>query len=395
MDLTLTPTETAFRDALRAWLSDNIPKDWVKTLVAIHDRREHFEFLRAWQRKVYEGGWAGISWPKEYGGRGATLMEQVLFTEDMARAGAPHLPGILGLALVGPTLINYGTDAQKRRYLSKILSGEEIWCQGFSEPNAGSDLAALRTEARLEGDHFVVTGQKVWTSYGWASDWCELVVRTDPAAPKHKGLSVLLVDMHSPGIEVRPLRQMTGETEFNELFFENVRVPVENAVGKVNDGWNVALGTLMHERATLGAGVQITYKRNFDRLLELARGIERNGRPATEDPLIRQKLAQCYAEIEIVHLNQMRAYSRISQNGVPGPEGSIQKIFWSELNQRFQQIAQEVLGPYGQLTKDAPGAFDDGQWSYNYLRARGNTIEAGTSEIQRLILGHFVLGLPK
>ena len=395
MDLNLTPQELAFRDAVRAWLSVNIPKDWVKTLAAIHDQREHFEFLRAWQRKVYEGGWAGISWPTEFGGRGATLMEQVLFTEEMARAGAPHLPGILGLALVGPTLIAYGTDAQKRRYLPKILSGEEIWCQGFSEPNAGSDLAALRTEARLDGDHFVVNGQKVWTSYGWASDWCQLVVRTDPDVPKHKGLTVLLVDMRSPGVKVRPLRQMTGETEFNELFFENVAVPAENVVGSVNNGWNVALGTLMHERATLGAGVQITYKRNFDRLLELARGIERNGRPATEDPIIRQKLAHCYAEIEIMRLNQMRAYSRINQTGVPGPEGSIQKIFWSELNQRFQQIAQEVLGPYGQLTKGAPGAFDDGQWSYNYLRARGNTIEAGTSEIQRLILGHFVLGLPK
>src|SRR6185295_13523083 len=212
---------------------------------------------------------------------------------------------------IGPTIIAHGTAAQKARYLAKILSADEIWCQGFSEPNAGSDLAALLTEARREGEHFVVNGQKVWTSYGWAADWCELVVRTDPTVPKHKGLTVLLVDMKSPGVEVRPLRQMTGETEFNELFFENVRVPVENVVGKVNDGWNVALGTLMHERATLGAGVQITYKRNFNRLLKLARGIEHNGRPATEDPLVRQKLAQCYAEIEIMRLNQMRAYSRI------------------------------------------------------------------------------------
>ncbi len=284
MDLNLTAQELSFRDELRAWLSANIPKDWVATLAAIHGQREHFEFLRDWQRKVYEAGWAGISWPKEYGGRGATLMEQVLFTEEMARAGAPQMPGILGLALVGPTLIAYGTDAQKRRYLSKILSGEEIWCQGFSEPNAGSDLAALRTEARLDGDHFIVNGQKVWTSYGWASDWCELVVRTDANVPKHKGLSVLLVDMRSPGVDVRPLRQMTGETEFNELFFENVKVPLENVVGKVNDGWNVALGTLMHERATLGAGVQITYKRNFDRLLVLAPGLDPHGRPAHEDP---------------------------------------------------------------------------------------------------------------
>ncbi|HTM49159.1 MAG TPA: acyl-CoA dehydrogenase [Bryobacteraceae bacterium] len=395
MDLTLTPQETAFRDDLRAWLAGNIPRNWVAALAALHDRRDHFEYLRAWQRKVYEGGWAGVSWPKEYGGRGATFMEQVLFTEEMARAGAPQMPGILGLALIGPTLINFGTDEQKRRFLPKILSGEEIWCQGFSEPNAGSDLAALRTEARLDDGCFVVTGQKVWTSYGWASDWCELVVRTDPQVPKHKGLSVLLVDMHSPGVEVRPLRQMTGETEFNELFFDNVKVPAENLVGGINNGWNVALGTLMHERATLGAGLQITYKRNFDRLLELARGLQRNGRPATADPLIRQKLAQCYAEIEIMRLNQMRAYSRINQSGVPGPEGSIQKIFWSELNQRFQQVAQEILGLYGQLVKGSPGALDDGQWSYGYLRSRGNTIEAGTSEIQRLILGHFVLGLPK
>lgn len=395
MDLNLTTSELEFRDGLRAWLGANLNPGWRDELSKCDGQREHFDYLLAWQRRVYEGGWAGISWPKEYGGRGASLMDQVIFTEEMARAGAPTMPGILGLALVGPTLINFGTAEQKQRHLKKILSGEEIWCQGFSEPNAGSDLASLRTEARLDGDHFVVNGQKVWTSYGWASDWCELVVRTDTEAPKHKGLTVLLVDMKSPGVEVRPLRQMTGETEFNELFFADVRVPVANVVGKINDGWKVALGTLMHERATLGAGMQIVYKRNFDRLVELSRTIERDGKPACEDPIVRQKLGQCYAEIEIMRLTQMRAYSRINASGVPGPEGSIQKIYWSELNQRFQQAAQEILGPYGQLTKDAPGAIDEGQWGYGFLRARGNTIEAGTSEIQRLILGHFVLGLPK
>jgi alkylation response protein AidB-like acyl-CoA dehydrogenase len=304
----------------------------------------------------------------------------------------------LGLALVGPTLIAFGSEAQKQRHLAKILSGEEIWCQGFSEPDAGSDLAALRTTAAradAADAHFVVNGQKVWTSYGWAADWCELVVRTNPAAEKHKGLTVLLVDMHSPGVEVRPLRQMTGESEFNELFFADVRVPVENVVGRIDDGWNVALGTLMHERALLGAGLQITFRRQFARLVELARQIDRNGRPATEDPVIRQKLAQSYAEIEIMRLNQMRAVSRVMETGMPGPEGSIQKIFWSELNQRLQQVAMEVLGPYGQLTRASECAFDDGRWAYSYLRARGNTIEAGTSEIQRNIVGHFVLGLPK
>jgi alkylation response protein AidB-like acyl-CoA dehydrogenase len=315
MDLNPTPQERQFRDELRAWLEAHAPRDWEARQSATDSMEARFAFLRDWQRQVYEAGWAGLSWPKEYGGRGATLMEKAIFTEEMARIGAPPLPGILGLELVGPTLIAFGAEAQKQRYLAKILSGEEIWYQGFSEPNAGSDLAALRTEATLDGDHFIVTGQKVWTSYGWASDWCELVVRTDAAAEKHKGLTVLLVDMHSAGVEVRPLRQMTGETEFNELFFDNVRVPVANVVGRVNNGWNVALSTLMHERALLGAGLQITFKRQFARLVELAHRIERNGRPAAEDPVIRQKLAQCYAEIEIMRLNQMRAISRVMETG--------------------------------------------------------------------------------
>ena len=395
MDLNLTPQELAFRDDLRTWLAANLAPNWRDEYTKIHGQREQFEYLRVWQRKIYDGGWAGIAWPKEYGGRGASLMEQVIFTEEMSKVGAPNMPGVLGLQLVGPTTITYGTEAQKERYLRNILSGDEIWCQGFSEPNAGSDLAALRTEAKLEGDHFIVNGQKVWTSYGWASDWCELVVRTDPDVPKHKGLTVLLVDMHSAGVDVRPLRQMTGESEFNELFFTNVKVPVENVLGKVNDGWNVAIGTLMHERATLGAGIQIVIKRSFERIVQLAKTVLRNGRPAIEDPLVRQKLAQCYADLEVMRLNQMRAYSKMTAGGTPGADGSLQKIFWSELNQRFQQVAQEVLGAYGQLTKGGNYSIDDGIWTYNYLRARGNTIEAGTSEIQRLIVGHFVLGLPK
>lgn len=393
MDLNLTPDETRFRDELRSWLQANVPKEW-------DERREEpleqrFDFLKQWQRKLYEAGWAGVSWPKEYGGRGATLMQQAIFWEEMARVAAPPLANVLGLGLVGPTIIAFGTEAQKKRHLSKILSAEEIWCQGFSEPNAGSDLAALNSEARLDGDHYIVNGQKVWNSYGWAADWCELVVRTDPAAPKHKGLTVLLVDMRTPGIEIRPLRQITGESEFCELFFRDVQVPVENVVGGVNKGWDVAIGTLMHERGTFGAGLQIMYRRNIDRLIELSRTIERNGRPACDDPVIRQKLAQCYAEVEIMRLNQMRAFSRITATGVPGPEGSIQKIFWSELNQRMQQVAQELLGPFGQLEGHNGYSIDGGMWSYGYLRSRGNTIEAGTSEIQRNIIGHFVLGLPK
>lgn len=393
MDLNLSAEEKQFRDELRSWLEANVPKDW-------SEWREKpiegsFPYLKAWQRKLYEGGWAAVSWPKEYGGRGASLMQQSIFWEEMSRVEAPPMANSLGLGLIGPTIIAYGTDAQKKRYIPKILSAEEIWCQGFSEPNAGSDLASLQTEARLDGVDYVVNGQKLWTSYGWVGDWCELVVRTDANVPKHKGLTVLLIDMKAAGVEVRPLRQMTGESEFGEIFFRDVRVPKENVLGNVNDGWNVAVSTLMYERGSYGARLHLIFKRNIGRLIELAHTLQRNGRTAAQDPLIRQKLAQCYAEIEIMRLNQMRAFSRITATGVPGPEGSIQKIFWSELNQRVQQLAQELLGPYGQLQAGDPLAPDKGIWAYGYLRTRGNTIEAGTSEVQRNIIGHFVLGLPR
>ncbi|HKS40889.1 MAG TPA: acyl-CoA dehydrogenase [Blastocatellia bacterium] len=396
MDLNLTPQEQQFRDEFRAWLESNIPADWQAYESRDEESsRERFEFLRAWQKKMFEAGWVGIHWPKEYGGRGVTLIEQAVFIEEMARAQAPPLINVLGLSLLGPTLINYGTEEQKKRFLSNILSADEIWCQGYSEPNAGSDLAALRSEAVLDGDHFIVNGQKTWTSFGHYADFCFAVVRTDPDAPKHKGLTYMLIDMHSPGVRLRPLKQMTGESEFNEVFFENVKVPVENVVGRVNDGWNIAIATLMFERGTLGASLQITFKRQIERLIELSHKLTRNGRPASEDSLIRQKLAQMYTEIEIFRMNQMRTLTRMSKTGVPGPEGSIQKIFWSEMNQRMQQVAMEMLGPYGQLTREGDYAVDHGQWAHAYLRSRGNTIEAGTSEIQRNIIGHFVLGLPK
>jgi alkylation response protein AidB-like acyl-CoA dehydrogenase len=388
MDLNLNPEETKFRDELAAWLKANVPADW-ETRRLRDTMHERFQFLRVWQKKVYEAGWAGVAWPKEYGGRGATLMEQVIFTQEMAKASAPPLANVLGLAIIGPTIINFGTPAQKQRYLANILSGDEIWCQGFSEPNAGSDLAGLRTEARLEGDHYIVNGQKVWNSYGWAADWCALVTRSDPGSQKHKGLSYLLVDMKSPGVEVRPLRQLTGESEFTELFFRDVKVPAENVLGTAGDGWNVALGTLAHERATLGFGAQVAMRNQLDRLVGISRDLGK-----TNDPLVRQKLAQSYVENEVVRLNHMRAVSKIIQTGAPGPEGSILKLGWSEANQRFQLLAQEILGPYGQIT-GGDEAIDNGAFTYSYLRTRGNTIEAGTSEVQRNIIGQHVLGLPK
>jgi alkylation response protein AidB-like acyl-CoA dehydrogenase len=393
MDLNLTPEERQFRDEFREWLRENIPPEWKRAADIggeFTSARERFEFLRDWQKKMHKAGWVGIHWPREYGGRGASLVQQAIFFQEMARANAPPLINILGLLLLGPTLIAYGTEAQKKRFLNNILSADEIWCQGYSEPNAGSDLASLRTEAVLEGDQLIVNGQKTWTSFGHFADWCFAIVRTDPDAPKHKGLTYLLIDMHSPGVTVRPLRQMTGESEFNEVFFENVRVPVENVVGRINGGWEIALATLMFERVSLGASLQITFKRQIERLIELSKELGRSG-----DPITRQKLAQIYAEVEIFRLNQMRALTRQSKSGVPGPEGSIQKLFWSEMNQRMQQVAMELLGPWGQLTSECRHAIDRGQWAHSYLRARGNTIEAGTSEIQRNIIGHFVLGLPR
>ena len=391
MDLNLTPNEQKFRDEFRAWLDTNVPAEWTGGgSTSSEDNDAYIQYLHDWQRKLYDGGWAGISWPKEYGGRGATLMEQSIFQAELARANAPQLIGTIGLSLVGPTIIAMGTEEQKSGYLSKILSGEEIWCQGFSEPNAGSDLAAVGTKAARDGDDFIVNGQKIWTSFAQMAHWCLLLVRTDSDAPKHKGITCLLTDMHSEGISVRPLRQMSGDSGFNEVFFSNVRVPAAQILGEVNKGWTTGITALMNERANLGAGIQVVFKRNLEALIERSRTIERNGHPASEDPLVRQKLAQAYLELEILRLNTDRALTSLSKTGIPGPEGSTQKLYWSEMNQRTQQAAQEILGPYGQL-KD----FDNGMWEYAYLRTRGNTIEAGTSEIQRNIIAERVLGLPK
>ena len=390
MDLNLTPEEQLFRDELRAWLQANVPPPFAGHPTHEEDKGEYFAYLRDWQRKVYEAGWAGLSWPKEYGGRGAKLIEQAIFQEEWARAEAPPLINVLGLSLIGPTIIAVGTEEQKKTHLPRILSAEEIWCQGFSEPNAGSDVAALSTRATLDGDHFVVNGQKIWTSLAHVADWCLLLVRTDPNVPKHKGITALLVDMHSPGVNVRPLKQLTGDAGFNEVFFDNVRVPVANVLGQINQGWHTAIATLMNERAHLGTGIYVQFKRNLDQLVAHARQMKRGGRPLSQDPLMRQKLAQAFLELEIFRLTNTRALSKMQNEHVPGPEGSILKLQWSEYNQRFQQIAQELLGPYGQLQ-----GFDNGHWVFNYLRCRANTIEAGTSEIQRNIIAERVLGLPK
>jgi alkylation response protein AidB-like acyl-CoA dehydrogenase len=389
MDLNLTPGEEQFRDELRAWLQANVPSPWTGN-TREEEKGPYFDYLRGWQHKVYDAGWAGLSWPKEFGGRGARLIEQAIFQEEWARAEAPPLINVLGLSLIGPTIIAVGNEEQKRRFLPKILSADEIWCQGFSEPNAGSDVASLSTKATLEGDHLAINGQKIWTSLAQVADWILLLVRTDPNAPKHKGITALLVDMHSPGVTIRPLKQMTGDSSFNEVFFDNVRVPLSNVLGEINKGWHTAIATLMNERANLGSGIYILFKRSFDRLIALTRETERHGKPASQDPHIRQKLAQSYLELEIFRLTTMRSLSKMQNTSIPGPEGSILKLQWSELNQRMQQTAMEALGPHAQLH-----GFDDGFWVFHYLRSRANTIEAGTSEIQRNIIAERVLGLPK
>jgi len=395
MDFSFSAEEERFRQDLREWLKNHLPPGWGTSAFKVPRGDERIQFLRDWQRNLHAGGYLGLSWPKEYGGRGASMIELAIFNEEMARVEAPGPLNVLGLSMAGPTIIVHGTEEQKKRYLLKILNCDEIWCQGFSEPGSGSDVASIRTKAELKGDEFVVNGQKVWTSLAHIADWCMLLVRTDPNAPKHRGMSYLLVDMKSPGITVRPLKQMTGESEFNEVFFEDVRVPRANLVGEMNNGWGVALTTLMNERGTASFGTQARFRIIYDNLVTLAKKSAVNGRPAAQDPLIRQQLAQHLIDVEILKYNCFRNFTRLLRGGTPGPEGSILKLWWSELNQRMQETAMTLQGSYGQLLRDSPWAVESGRWQYNFLRSRANTIEAGTSEIQRNIIAERVLQMPK
>ena len=376
MDLTLTSEEQAFRDDVRAWLEGNHPGPEPE------GEEAKFEFRRAWQRKMHDAGWAGISWPKEYGGRGATLIEQSIFSEEMSRTKAPAPANVLGLVMGGPVVIAHGTEDQKERFLEPILSGEEIWCQGFSEPESGSDLASLKTKAVRENGAWKVTGQKVWTTYAHEAKWCMLLARSDTDAPKHKGLTYFICDMEQDGIEVRPLRQITGEAEFNEIFLEGAQVPEENVVGGEGNGWNVAITTLMHERAGLGAASAISVRRDLDELIELIKE-----RGLADDPLIRQRIAELKIGVEALRLGAMRALTQQMKIGIPGPEGSISKWEWAMLNQGLTELAVDVLGP--------EALEPDSEWAYRFLRARANSIEGGTTEVMKNIVAERVLGLPR
>jgi alkylation response protein AidB-like acyl-CoA dehydrogenase len=395
VDFSLTPAEAAFRDALRRWLQTNAPGDWSKIRQRLATREEQVEFLRGWQRRLWEAGYVGLHWPREYGGRGAGIMEQAIFYEEMARARAPELPNVIGLDMAGPAIIHHGTEAQKRRFLAPILSGEEIWCQGFSEPNAGSDLAAVETRAEGRDGAFVLNGQKVWTSFAHFARWCILLARTDPRAPRHRGLTYFLVDMRSPGVSVRPLRQMNGDAEFNELHLEDVAVPAESVLGEVNDGWRVAITTLMFERGPRTISRQLMLREGMEHALDLARRLDRGGSRAAADPVVRQRLAQLWIECEALRHTNLRSLTRTIRGEAPGPEGSVAKLFWSETWQRLLELILELQGPYAQLWEGSDRALDGGYWQFRFLRSRGDTIAAGTSEIQRNIIAERVLGLPK
>jgi alkylation response protein AidB-like acyl-CoA dehydrogenase len=386
MDFTFSERERAFAAEARAWLAANLPAAW---------RRDHCwtraddplwrEIARDWQRRLYDGGWIAISWPREHGGRGATVIERWLFEEELDRAGAPYPPGSANVDMIGQAVLKHGTPAQRERFLIRLLSGEDWWCQGFSEPGAGSDLGGLRCRGERQGDTYVVNGQKVWTSHAEVADWCFLLCRTEMDQPKHKGISLLLVDLQSPGISVRPLRQATGEAEFCEVFFEDVRVPADLMIGPPGAGWQLAMGILQHERGPVWT---FTFQRKIRRSFnELVRQVREH--PASQglgDGLVRQKLAQSYIEVELLKLMGYRSLTHILRTGHPGPESSLEKIIGSETDQRLQEAAMGMFGPHA-LMENARGR--------DYLYARSETIMGGTSEIQRNVVAQRILGLPR
>lgn len=380
LKLSISPSVESFRQELRSWLAANPPPQAVKesaldTFVKVG---------RTWQSKLAGGGWVGVHWPKEYGGRSLSLVEEAIVQEELVRVNSPQLLGLFGLTMVGPVLIRYGTPDQKRRFLAKILAAEEIWCQGFSEPGAGSDLAAVKTKAQVTDQGFVVSGQKVWTSFAHVADWCFALCRTSESGKKHEGLTYLLIDMKSPGISTRPLTQITGDSEFNEVFFDNVQVPKENVVGKIGEGWNIAISTLMYERVVL------TFARQLQSEVTL-RGLLGRYKKAP-NPELKKALV---AEISTACAVRALAYEHLitySKGVSPGPEGSLDKLLWSESFQSICKLALQFLGPDAALSEQADGPGSD---VHRYLYSRGRTIAAGTSEVQRGIIAERVLGLPR
>lgn len=393
MDFSFTPSEEAFRNELRSWLEENLPEGWIEGTYTIPvEEKENEKFLRDWQRKLSEGGWAGISWPKKYGGRGATLIEEVIYEEEMARVKAPPILNIIGIAMIGPTLLQIGTDYQKEKYLPKLLNGEEIWCQGYSEPNAGSDLAAIQTKAVKQGDKWIINGQKIWTSLAHLADRCFLLARTENTGKKHEGITAFLVDMYQEGVETRTIRSINDRRDFNEMFFNDAIAHEVDVVGEVNQGWRASLALLNHERVGV-ARQTFRLQKQYDELVEMAKGLKKNDRPLIQDPIVRQKLVEFRAKSRAILLTYYRHLTKTIKSGRPGPEGSIDKIFSSELGQEMLSFAMSLQGAANTLWKeDAP---INPKWQQEYLRSFAYTIEGGTTEIQKNIVAERLLGLPK
>ncbi len=386
MDFSFSEREVAFAAEARAWLAATMPAAWRRDRCWTRaDDPLWREIARPWQRLLYDGGWVAIAWPREHGGRGATVIERWLFEEELDRAGAPYPPGSANVDMIGQAILRHGTEAQKTRFLKPLLSGEDWWCQGFSEPGAGSDLGGLRCHGERQGDVYVINGQKVWTSHAEVADWCFLLCRTETDQPKHRGISLLLVDMKTPGISVAPLKQMTGETEFCEVFFEDVRVPADLMVGAPGAGWQIAMGILQHERGPVWTFTfQRRIRRSFNTLVRMAR--EHPASKGLNDPLVRQRLAQSYLEVALLKLMGYRSLTHILRTGHPGPESSLEKVIGSETDQRLQELAMSIFGSHALL---------DGGLTRDYLYSRSETIMGGTSEIQRNVIAQRILGLPR
>jgi alkylation response protein AidB-like acyl-CoA dehydrogenase len=385
MDLTLPPDLLAFQDEIRSWLAGHLtPEVAAAARAGSLGNEEGFDVLRAWNATLVDAGWGAVSWPSSLGGRDASPVEEMVFNQAMAAAGAPGPVNAIGVANIGPAIMAVGTDEQRSRFLRPMLRGDEIWCQGMSEPDAGSDLASLRTRAELDGDHFVVNGQKTWTSEGHRAEWCQLYVRTDPNAPKHKGISALLVDMTTPGIEARRITTMAGDTPFSELYFTDVRVPVTALLGELHGGWRVATTTLGFERA----GVVKLYgavQRKLDRLRADMVALDPDHTGPRADPRVRGELARRHAEVHCLRLLALRAVGNAERGGVPGPEGSLAKLLWAQADQALAVTASHVLG----------AAALQGFWGHELCSSRSLSIAGGTTEINKTILADRILGLPR
>ena len=390
MDLAETPEESQLRIELQKWLHANLPWEYgVGLPPRFDDLEEEVDFLRGWQEKLAHGKWVGITWPTAYGGRALGAAANFVVQEELARARAPELVGRIGVNLAGPTLLAHGTDAQKQRWLPSILAAQELWCQLFSEPDAGSDLASVRTSAREVEGGWVLDGSKVWTSYAQFADWGLCLARTDPLAAKHKGLSCLVVDMRSTGVEVRPLLQLTGDAEFNEVVLDGVFVPSDRIIGTPGEGWRVAGSTLSHERG-VNPRQLVIHLQHLDELFRTAVDLG-----ALDDERLGPRLAQAFVEVRLFQLHNWRSLTQLEKGLEPGPEGSILKLYWSEMSKRLHALALDVLGPAAPLWRDATANPGDGSWQRSWLYYQASSIFAGTNEIQHNVIGERVLGLPR